>query len=461
MNTFSKKELIIYFTTDNKSGFKTKESYVNKKFVGLVDKINNYNKFFNIEMSFTQKLYNYLYKIKEIPKCENCGKSISWRGIFTEGYLKNCSKDCKNKSRLRICRTKATNLEKYGVEHVLNYEEFKLKRKKTVDKKIVNKFSLAGYEIIECCGNDLKIKHSDGHTFIGNRKILVNRLNSGFEVSTILLPIKSIHSTYELEIQNYLKSINISHVIGDKTILNGKEIDIYIPEYKLGIEFDGLYWHSNLYVDNNYHLNKTKLCEDKNIQLLHVFEDEWIFKKNIVISIINSNLNINKEILAKDCDVVEIDDNKSKEFFNNNHIQGDVDSKINIGLIYDGNLVSSMAFNENNCYDYELLRFCNKNNITIINGAFKLIQYFIKKYKPKIISTCVDRRYSNGNLYYELGFKFIENIKPNYWSVKKNEILRETRFNYRENISKNDLTLKRELIYIYDCGSKNLKMTIN
>ena len=91
-------------------------------FENLFTTINNYNdKYFGQELPFTQKLYNYLYDIIEIPKCDNCGNLIKWRGIFTEGYLKNCSKKCKDKSKLRIERTKATNLVKYGVDSVLKF----------------------------------------------------------------------------------------------------------------------------------------------------------------------------------------------------------------------------------------------------------------------------------------------------------------------------------------------------
>jgi len=88
------------------------------------------------------------------------------------------------------------------------------------------------------------------------------------------LPYKSNISTYEIEIKNFLKSKNIEYEINDRKILKGKEIDIYIPEYNLAIEFNGLYWHSEIYKDKNYHLNKTEECLKNNIQLIHIFEDE-------------------------------------------------------------------------------------------------------------------------------------------------------------------------------------------
>lgn len=136
MENIIKSELITYFLSENKSGYKTKEKHIIKNFDGLLEIINDYNKkYFDVELPFTQKLYNYLFEITEIPKCDNCGKQIQWRGIFTEGYLKNCSKKCKGESKLRIERTKATNMEKYGVESVLQYDEFMNKRNKTIKDK--------------------------------------------------------------------------------------------------------------------------------------------------------------------------------------------------------------------------------------------------------------------------------------------------------------------------------------
>src|SRR5208283_2060295 len=115
MKNFDKNELISYFTTNNKSGYKTKEKHIIKKYDKLLEEINFYDeKHFNLSFPFTQKLYNYLYEITKIPKCDNCGNDIKWRGIFTEGYLKNCSKKCKGNSKLRIERGKKTNLKLYG-----------------------------------------------------------------------------------------------------------------------------------------------------------------------------------------------------------------------------------------------------------------------------------------------------------------------------------------------------------
>jgi len=73
----------------------------------------------------------------------------------------------------------------------------------------------------------------------------------------------------------------------NRTILNGKELDFYIPDLNIAIEYNGLYWHKeSVRVSKNYHLEKTQACEEKGIKLIHIFENEWLQKQNIVKSIV-------------------------------------------------------------------------------------------------------------------------------------------------------------------------------
>ena len=121
--------------------------------------------------------------------------------------------------------------------------------------------------------------------------------------------------------------------------------------------------------------------------------------------------------------------------------------------------------------EYEMLRFCDKLNTHVIDGASKLLSYFIKTYKPKSIITYVDRRYSQGNLYEQLGFKFIENTTPNYWYYKKNEMIKQHRFKFRKDVlvkegfDKNktefEIMNDRDYYRIYDSGNMKFEKILN
>lgn len=278
------------------------------------------------------------------------------------------------------------------------------------------------------------------------------------------------YNKLEQEIKNYITELEITFYENDKNTITPFELDIHIPSHKIAIEFNGLYWHSELYKPNNYHLNKTELCEKKGIQLIHIFEDEWLFKQDIVKSRLLNLLKLNKnKIYARKCILKKVTSRETKEFLIKNHIQGNVNSNIRLGLYYANELVSIMTFgNLRKSMGYcskegshEMLRFCNKLNMNVIGGADKLLQYFIKEYHPKEIISYADRRWSKGDLYQKLGFNFMHNSKPNYWYINDNK--REYRFKYRKNVlvkegydinkTEHKIMLERKIYRIYDCGA--------
>ena len=379
-------------------------------------------------------------------------------------------------------KAKTTNKIKYGAENISKSIYYK----ERINDGVIRKWS----EILKI--NEKNINYKDGVFIIKNYcaihsvfKIkyddLYNRVYLGCEnVCTKCNKINKQSRIKEFELNTFLNKITNELIKNNRKILNGKEIDFYLPHNNLGIEFDGLYWHSHLYVMNNYHLNKTELCEKQGIQLLHVFEDEWIFKKEIVKSIIKSKIGIiENKIFARKTEVKKINDNKLiRDFLNDNHIQGFVGSNIKIGLFYENELVALMTFGKkrvalgnkmNNDGEYEMLRFCNKLNIQVIGGASKLLKYFIRNYYPKSIISFADRRYSQGKLYEKLGFEFIENTKPSYWYFKKNEMIRYHRFNFRKDIlvkegydknkTEHEIMIEKKYYRIYDCG--NMKFILN
>jgi hypothetical protein len=284
----------------------------------------------------------------------------------------------------------------------------------------------------------------------------------------------------EIEIKDFLMLNNVDFIENDRSVLDGKEIDILLPKHDIGIEYDGLYWHSDIFKDRKYHINKTNNSEKKNIQLIHIFEDEWLENKNIVKSIIKSKLGLyDNRYYGRKCIVKEIDSKTSKTFLIENHLQGNVNSGVKIGLFYDNKLVSLMTFGKKRISlgsktskigEYELLRFCNKLNTQIIGGASKLFKYFLRNYSPTQIISFADRRYSHGDLYTQLGFEHVYNTQPNYFYFNKNNGVREHRYKYRKNVlvslghdkSKTEFEIMKSLGYlkIYDSGSMKFNMTI-
>tara|TARA_R110000851_G_scaffold146476_1_gene286147 strand:+ start:272 stop:1915 length:1644 start_codon:yes stop_codon:yes gene_type:complete len=285
----------------------------------------------------------------------------------------------------------------------------------------------------------------------------------------------SIVSSQEIEINSFITNeLKLNTVTSHRGIINGKELDIYIPSKKIAIEFDGLYWHSELFMTKDYHLNKTQLCEESGIQLIHIFEDEWLYKKEIVKSRLRNILGLTKNVIyARKCVIKQVENLESKDFLNDNHLQGSITSTNKLGLYYNNELVSLMLFNNprlgigQKTDHIELSRFCNKLDTSVIGGASRLLKHFIREYKPKEIISYADKRWSGGALYDTLGFTKHKDNKPNYWYIINKK--RKHRFGFRksvlsklgfdENLTEREIMYNRGIYRIYDCGTITYKKT--
>ncbi len=280
-------------------------------------------------------------------------------------------------------------------------------------------------------------------------------------------------SKAENDIGEFLRSLEMNIIQKCKTIIPPKEIDIYIPSKNIAIEFNGLYWHNEEKgVNKNYHLNKTIECEEKGIRLIHIFEDEWIFKQNILKNRLKQILGISdsERIHARQCEIKEIESSVKNKFLDKYHIQGCDNSTIKLGAFYKDELISVMTFSKGNISKgsksevdiWELNRFCSNYNYHIPGIASKLLEYFKRNYKWKKIFSYADRRWSNGNLYNKLGFNFESETPINYWYIKDGR--RFHRFGLRKrhdepkDIPEWVLRQKEGYTRIWDCG--NLKFVL-
>jgi len=376
-----------------------------------------------------------------------------------------------------IDRRKNTNMERYGVEHYSKTIDFYKKTYKRWEKDALEK--LEKYNIKNfILKNDrtIDIRCDNGHYFNITAKNLYQRNRNKLIYCTICNPLIGIkQSGQEINILNFIKDNYNGDIEENNQSLIKKELDIYIPNLKLAFEFNGIYWHSDLYKDRNYHLEKTELCEEKGIQLIHIYEDEWFNKEKIVKSMILNKLGKTRnKIYGRKCEIHGIDDNKLiREFLEKNHIQGFIGSSVKIGLFYDEELVSLMTFGKRRVSigkksteegEYELLRFCSKLNTNVIGGAQKLFKYFIENYSPKIITTYADRSWSVGDLYKKLGFQYKGKTQPNYYYFDRT-LNRNSRFNFRKDKlvregydkNKTECEIMDELKYLRVYNSGNLK----
>lgn len=222
--------------------------------------------------------------------------------------------------------------------------------------------------------------------------------------------IKSYGSSYEEEIDNWLKTLISDPIIrNNRKICTPYQLDFVIESKKLAIEFNGLYWHSEYSRNRNqyYHINKLQKCEQANYRLITIFEDEWLASPDICKSIISQSLGISKRIGARKCIVEEIKNVEIKEFLNINHLQGWVNGSRAFVLKYQNEIVAAMTFGRpryNKHAEWELLRLATKINSHVMGGTEKLWNFSVNKINPASIISYCDRRWFTGNVYEKLGF---------------------------------------------------------
>lgn len=460
----------------------------------------------------SQEYYNLVYGEH---KCNTCGKPTKYIN-FTKGYKTYCSAKCAanniNTKEKRIktniikygCanvsqsetikakklntymqhldetkeKVKRTNNEKYGCDWVTQSENFKQKAKQTcLEKYNVDNYAKSDQykkKIKETRSNymneminkgfiplqEINAKYGTGWNQQNIDKITTYK-NKGYVDSKYLPEIEEYssrtNSKFQSEVFNF---INMPDAVSNtRSIIPPLELDIFIPSYKLAIECDGIYWHNK--TDKNYHLHKTKLCDELGIRLIHITDWQWNNQRPICESIINSALNrYETKIYARKCTIKNVSNQDAKNFLNKNHIQGGINAAQNIGLFYNDELVQLISLGKSRYKksEYELYRMCTKLNTQVIGGFNKLLNQI----NQPIISY-VDRSLFNGQGYINTGWSLIAETPPSYSYYKQNIKLSRTQTqkhklpnildNFNPNITEKQNMINNNWLIVYDCGT--------
>jgi hypothetical protein len=426
------------------------------------------------------------YKVE--VKCDRCGKikEIPYRKYLiniSNGNYYSCSAKCskdkieqsnikkfgtKNYFQSEEGKLKIKNIiiEKFGVDNISKLENIKQKKLETKEKSDFLKYKefylTKNLNLVKCDKNQKTYtffckKCKKEYTISYN--LLKNRRYSKTKICTFCNPINKNISGLEIELVNFIRENYYGKILENRKIINPYELDIYLPDLKLAFEFNGLYWHNELNKPNNYHRMKSDLCIEKGIQLIHIWEDEWLNKKEIVKSIILDKLGKTK-ILSNNFLIKEIkDDSIVKHFLEENHIKGYTKSQIKIGLFFREKLFSLMCFKKVK-NDYEIIRFCDEIYNSINGSEYKLLNYFIENHNVKEIIMKIDRSYSAGNLYKKLGFKEIEKINEDYYYIENKKRFDKKLFQKTNTSIEQEFLFNQGIYKIYDAGYLTYKLTL-
>lgn len=288
-------------------------------------------------------------------------------------------------------------------------------------------------------------------------------------------------SSIELEIEEFIRSFYTGEVLTNFRGF-GQELDLYLPDKNLAIEYNGFPWHTEYFGGKHktYHLDKTMMCEDNRVKLIHIFADEYhsrgyLVKDKIRHAIIKSS----DKVYARKCEVVDVTPDYKSEFLNDHHIQGNGKGKFIYGLKYNGELIAIATFSKprtgiskstDNIGKYELVRYASK--VPVLGGLDKLISRFGKDHTDcRELISYADRRwtYKLDNIYMRTGWEMVSSTKPNYWYIKNRQrIHRYSMTKHRlvemggdPSMTEFEIALSMGYDRIWDCGNLKYVKIIN
>lgn len=359
-----------------------------------------------------------------------------------------------------------TNRKKYGVTEPFNTPESKRKAIDSVRRKFITSF-------IETAST-FSTPVFDVNNYVNlNTPMEWQCLNCGVNFFSKLdnnrIPKcqtchpKSISSGHR-QICDMLDAWGIGYVINDRTVIKPKELDIWIPSHNLAIEFCGLYWHTEISggKGRNYHLDKLVQCEQLGVRLITIFDDELEVRTNKTLNRLRSILKVDTtSVQARKCKISQISASDSKSFMNSVHLMEHAPATVHYGL-FDGNeLISVMTFSPSR-FDrtgYELVRYASSR--AVVGGAQRLFKQFLRDFPTGDVVSYADRRWSDGGIYFSLGFELDSISNPGYWYLDKNK-KRYHRLNFTKkklikeghNPNETEWQIMQNLGYdrIWDCG---------
>ena len=403
-----------------------------------------------------ERIYHVLNDLDEISICKKCNKNKLKFNTFVLGYRDQCA-DC--------------GREISGVKGSIALgRSLRLKYYESWMEKILPDFEMLNSKENYISTGIMKMKHKKCGHIHERRYAYANGCPRCFAAKHSSEP--------EQEIKQFIMDNTDAEVISRHKIYpvknrrKSKELDIYIPSLQLAIEYNGLYWHSEIAgKSKTNHLDKTIACQKEGIQLIHIFENEWRDKRDIIKSILLSKMNkYDVKLYGRKCQLKEIDTKVKNSFLSKNHLQGADTSKIKIGLFYDNILVAVMTFGKRKItgakkITWEMFRYASKLNHCVVGGASKLFKYFLTNYitDNDQIKTYADRRFSNGNLYKTLGFKLSHASRPSYWYFKRDKFYNRMNFQkqklnkkldiFDKNLTEWENMLNNGYNRIFDCGN--------
>lgn len=442
--------------TERCKGFKNISKRIEEN--GLWNEMIEKTKFLNSDSKWNKRCWHIINDINHPIICPYCDKECSFDNSIKKGYYHTCGDiKCYKKQEKKTnlvkygfespmsnpevqAKFKAKHLELYGCTSSIGTKESRVIRSNNYKKKFLSKHpqllnitednKYVGF-ICEHCNEEKEIERFH---YVGR-----NFLHLCYECK----PLSGGPSKHEFEILNWVKEHYEGEIIlsyRDKTVKNSQEIDVYFPDIKFGIEFNGSYWHSEEYKSMLYHKNKKELAISKGIDLIFIWDDDWINKETIVKSIILNKIGKVDYLQIENCDIKEITNKDITDFYKNNSLNS-IGNTFGYcyGIFYQGNMINALNIRKEK-NKLKILFYCNKIGFTIQDKESILLKKLLFIHNSKEISVLINRDSIKDSDYSGIGFQKVKNTSVNrFWLIDNKRNINENRECFKIHDSGNTL----------------------
>lgn len=480
----------LYHTKNGKSKLNShirrEDWWSRRNFIQILNEIYQKTDFLPNDYSIIPRIYCIANDIERYPQCKICSNPVSFlKGKFND----YCSRSCVNidhyknpfeddSVKEKMIKTYRKNNGKFPFETESFQQKYSTRSptQETLRKREKTLISRYGYK-------NPAMSHIQQSTYdlLNDRSYLYKRHvedkvplyvladEMGVDATTVTnyfskhgIQARNHGESYkEQQLAKFIESLGVSYYTRDTKIIKPYELDIVIPEHKIAIEFCGLYYHCEKFIDKNYHLKKLNMTQDSSYRLITIFEDEWDYNQDKIKLYISHQLGLTEEksIYARKTEVCKISTIIANAFFNKCHLQGAGKYSVCYGLYHNNELVACIGIKNLSNGVYDINRYASNN---VVGGFSKLLSAFKKDYEWNKIITFADRRFSNGNLYTKNGFELVKVVPPSYKYTKglrtfhkfgfRKKHLAKKFSNYNSELTEVENCRQNGYYRIFDCG---------
>ncbi len=252
----------------------------------------------------------------------------------------------------------------------------------------------------------------------------------------------------------------------DRSLLTGGfELDGLDVQRRLAVEYCGLYWHSEERgKGRSYHISKYQQCREAGVQLITIFEDEWLRRRDQVRSFLSARLGrFEQRFGARECIVTP---NADTSVLTKWHIQGTPQRiEASFALVKDGVPVGLVTFAQHhrNKDVLTLNRLAFRPGTQVVGGASKLVRHALASLDQPIV-TWSDNRWSTGELYRNIGFVADADLGPDYsytdgTSRRSKQSCKKSLIGCPSSVTEREFMAERGWFRIWDCGKRRWQWT--